>query len=312
MKKLQLLLMVLVLVAVSSCKKDSVPQQPAAPKYVKAIAGSFNVKDGDLTFKDAPVGQNRIWSMYAVKSTFYGDAAFSLVKGAEFITGSAAYNFWSLPANNPASFPAAQSVYSNLTPDEDVRLITETTDANGHVAYLGMLDFKPSQVSFPLVLHGCRLGDILQINTDAITSLPGGNNLTVSVAFNKAAVNLTATKVGIISGPNTGVPNGKEFTWSDIIYSASAAVTPIVVPKGSGNFTLYEGIDSKVMGDIVITITEANNGGSTIILPAIPAKGAGNGLKLTLTTTKKGWYDSQTVGFTDTDITVLAQDVPVN
>ena len=307
MKKLQLLLLVLVLVAVSSCKKESVNQTSDAPKYVKAIDGKFIAKDGDITFKSTPVGENRTWTMYAKNSEFYGNVAFALVNGSEFITNSAAYNFWHNTANNPVSFPANQGVYSNLTPDEDLRIISETKDANNNVVYLGILDFEPTSASFPLTVNCFRLGDVLQINTDAITRLPGGSNLTITATFGLAPVDLAATKLGPLTG-TAGVPNGQQFKWEDIIYGAAVSIT---LPVGVGNVILYEGLDKKVMGDITITITENGNGGSTII-KTVNAQLAGKGMLMTLSTTKTGWFDSSTIAFSDRDIDVTLMDVPVN
>lgn len=296
--------LLLAVVFMTSCKKDTTA--PVDQKqYVKAISGSFIAKDGDITLKSAPVSVTRTWSMYAKYSPFY-TGAFGLVDGREFITGSAAYNFWSLPANNPVTFAANQGVYSNLTPDEDLRLITESKDAFGNVAYLGVLDFNPGYANFPLTINAFRLGDVLILNTDAITGLPGGNNLTITAAFNLAPVDLAATKIGPLTLPG-GTPNGNQLQWSDIIYGTPVAQN---VTVGGGNFGLYDGIDKKVMGNIVITITEAGN--PPIVLPAIAAKGAGKGLKLTLKTTKIGWYDSQTINFSDTDIVVISEDVWVN
>ena len=306
MKKLQLLLLVLVVVAFASCKKENV-SQPTTPKYVKAFDGQFKVKDGDITFKATPLGVNRTWTMYARNSSFYGGAAYALVNGSEFITGSAAYNFWNTPANNPVTFAANQAVYSNLTPDEDLRIITETKDASDKVVYLGILDFNPEQASFPLTINAFRLGDVLQINTDAVKNLPGGNNLTITATFDLAPVDLDATKLGPVSGSG-GVPNGLQFRWEDIIYGPAVSTT---LPVGAGDVTLYEGLDKKVMGNVIITITETGNGGSTIV-KTVPAQLAGKGMMMKLSTTRIGWYDSGTIAFSDKDISVELVDVPVN
>lgn len=298
------MVLVLAVVFMTSCKKET--SAPVDQKqYVKAIAGSFIAKDGDITLKSTPVSIERTWSMYARNSPFYGNVPFALVKGNEFITGSAAYNFWSTPGNNPVTFPAATLLYSNLTPDEDLRLITESMDLNGDVAYLGILDFNPSYATFPLTINNFRLGDVLLLNADEIKNLPGGNNLTITATFNLAPIDLEATKMGPITLPG-GTPNGNQFQWSDIIYGASV---PTTVTVGTGNFPLYDGLDKKVMGDIIITLHETGNGGSTIVLPAVHAKLAGKGLKLTLKTTKIGWYDSGWINFSDTDIIVVEEEV---
>ena len=64
MKNLQLLLMVLVIVAFASCKKNDVPNTTTASKYVKSIAASYKVQEGDIKFKDAPVGTTRTFILY--------------------------------------------------------------------------------------------------------------------------------------------------------------------------------------------------------------------------------------------------------
>ena len=300
--------LVLAVVFMTSCKKDT--SAPVDQKqYVKAIAGSFVVKNGDVTLKSTPVGVSVDWSMYAKNSPFYAPAVLALVDGREFITGSAAYNFWSNPANNPVNFPVGTSLYSNLTPNEDLRIISETKDVSNNVAYLGMLDFNPETANFPLTIHGFRLGDELTINTDAITSLPGGNNLTITVAYSLAPIDLTATKAKVtLSGTSPGVPNGTEFGWGDIIYGALVPTTSTI---GAGNFAVYDYLDKKAFGNIVISISETGNGGS-LIQKTVSAAGLGKGLFLKLTTTKIGWYDSGTISFTDTDITVETVLVPVN
>jgi len=306
MKKIQLLLLVLVLVAFGSCKKESV-KQPETATFAKTVAGSYIAKDGDITFKATPQGATRTWTMLARNSSFYGNADFALERGAEFITGSAAYNFWSNTANNPVNFGPNESVYSNLTPVEDLRIISELKDASNNDIYLGMLDFKPDQASFPLTVNTFRLGDVLQINTDAITTLPGGSNLTITATYNLAPVDLDATKKGPLTGTG-GVPNGHQFSWNDIIYGPAVSQT---VTVGAGNVVLYEGLDKKATGNVTITITETGNGGS-VITKTVPTQGAGKGMMMQLSTTRIGWYDSGTINFSDKDIDVKLIDVPIN
>ena len=315
MKRLSLIFAVAILMAVTfvSCNKKQDDTTVPQKQYVSTISGSFIAQDGDITLKSAPIGVNRTWTMYATKSSFYNNADFSLVRGAEFITGSVAYNYWSNPVNNPVTFSATQQVYSNLTPDEDLRIISESKDASDKVAYLGILDFNPSQVNFPLTVNCFRLGDVLTINTDALTSLPGGDKLSITVAYNLAPIDLAATKIAAVTGTG-GVPNGKQFQWADAVYGSSVASSATI---GKGDFVVYEGVDKKVMGDIVITITDTytgivNDQPVAIITKSIPAALAGKGLKLTLSTTKIGWYDSGVITFSDNDITVNAVDVPVN
>jgi len=314
MKKLSLVFLVaLMVVSLFSCNKEE-ENAVASKQYVKAIEGSFVAKDGDITLKGAPIGTTRTWTMYATNSPFYANVPFALVRGAEFITGSVAYNYWSNTANNPVTFSATQAVYSNLTPDEDLRIISESKDAAGKVAYLGILDFNPGTANFPLTVNCFRLGDILTINADALTSLPGGDKLSIKVKYNLAPIDLEATKIAAVTGTG-GVPNGKQFQWADAKYGASVSNELTI---GAHDFVVYEGIDSKVMGDIVITITDTYTGlvndqpVATIILPAVQAAGPGKGLKLTLTTTKIGWYDSGIINFSDQDITVETKVIEVN
>lgn len=317
MKKFQLLLLVLVVVAFASCKKNEVPTQDSnAAKYVETIAGSFSAKEGDVTFKSAPIAYERTWTMYAKSSLLYSDV-FGKIDGREFIAGSSAYTFWHNSANNPVTFPASQAVYSNNTPAEPLRLITETKNALHQVAYLGMLDFNPSAANFPLTIHCYRLGDVLQINTNALTTLPGGQNLSFSVKYNLAPVNLAGTEIlADLSGVNTGVPNGNEFTWADIQYGTPAEQL-LSIPTGlagAGDYTIYDGIGGKVTS-VEITITETGTGGtpgSTIVKPVTFTVEAGKGMKMVLSTTKIGWYDSQTINWADTDITINTVDVPIN
>lgn len=307
-KSLFILVAVIALVFASvSCKKEEVKIDSLKPQYVDAIAGSFIAKEGDIMTKSADLTKvTRTWTMQARNSTFYSNAAFANVTGLEFIAGSAAYNFWSVSANNPVTFPVSQAVYSNLTPDEDLRLITETKNSANEVAYLGILDFNPDYASFPITLHSLRLGDKLTLNTDALTSLPGGNNLIFKVTINVAPVNLAATKIVAITGLSS-TPNGNELSWSNIQYGT--AVTSDVILSGTGDQEVYDELSGKVTG-ITITITETGNGGSTIT-KTVTAAGAGQGLKLTLTTARTGWYDSGTIGFTDEDITIISQNVVV-
>jgi hypothetical protein len=297
-----------------SCSKKDENIAVTPQKYVNAIQGSFIAKDGDITLKAAPLGVTRTWTMYATNSPFYSNQPFALIRGAEFITGSVAYNYWSNPANNPVTFSATQPVYSNLTPDEDLRIISESKDAADKVAYLGILDFKPSAANFPLTVNCFRLGDVLTINADQLTTKPGGDKLSIKVKYTLASIDLPATKLAAVTGtPN--VPNGQSFTWANVVYNTPVASEMQV---GTGDFVVYEGLDKKVMGDILIEITDTYTGivndqpVAHINLAAIQAAGAGKGLKLILATSKIGWYDSGVINFTDKDITVETVVVPVN
>jgi len=136
-----------------------------------AIAGSFIAQEGDITLKSADLNKvERTWTWYARSSSFYGNATLALVKGNEFITNSAAYNFWSVAGNNPTTIPVSLDdvTYANLTPDEDLRCVLETKNSNHQVVFLGIVDFNPTTANFPMTVPGFRLGDKLTINADQL------------------------------------------------------------------------------------------------------------------------------------------------
>jgi hypothetical protein len=281
-------------------------------KSVKAIEGSFVATDGDVTVKAADLAVvNRYWAMYAVNSPWYAPIPYALVKGNEFITGSAAQVWWAAAGNNPVTFPASTSVYSNLTPDENLRIVEKGLNVAGNVAFLGILDFNPSAASFPLTVPGFRLGDKLTINTKALTDLPGSQNITITVKTTLAPVDLDATIVKTPLSTVWNIPAGTAMSWGDIVYGATEAVNTVTIPVTNGFFEVYDVTNKKAMGNVVITITETGNGGS-VITKTIPAAGAGKYLAITLSTEKVGWFDSGTINITDSDIVVETVTVPVN
>jgi hypothetical protein len=324
MRKINLfltLIAVVMLVGLTNCKKET--EATAVRKYVGTVNGSFIAQDVNVSIaKDfdpfaAPLAVTRNWIMYAVNSPFYAPQHFALVKGLEFVQGSAADIWWSTNGNNPVSFAASQAVYSNLTPAEPVRLIMETKDNSGSVAYLGILDFDPTQAQFPLIVVGKRLGDVVTLNTDALTKLPGAN-LTITANFQLANVDVAATELGNLN-PATGAGVSGALDFSNILYG-SLVTNVVTVPNGSGDFPLYSGIDKKVFGDITITITEAASSsspgvnGSVIVLhvPSSAVGIAGMGTKLILSTSKLGWYDSSTINMSDDNIQINVVNVPVD
>ena len=140
MKKLQLLLLVLVLVAVASCKKESV-NQTSAPKYVKAIAGTFIAKEGDMTLQsapDSPTGTERQFMVYRHKLT---GSDWEFVDGTEFITGSAAYNDWQQGLKKTPqfvyTFGMGETIYNTFCPVEPLRFVVKTMKGTTP-AYLGI------------------------------------------------------------------------------------------------------------------------------------------------------------------------------
>jgi hypothetical protein len=326
MKKINLflsLIAVVMLVGLTNCKKDT--ENTSVTKYVGTVNGSFIPQDVNISVSksfpfDAPEASTRNWIMYAKNSPFYGNQPFALVKGLEFVTGSAANIWWKTDGNNPVSFDASQGVYSNLTPVEPVRLIMETKDVSGAVAYLGILDFDPTQAQFPLTVTGKRLGDVVTLNTDALTKLPGAN-LTITATVQSTKIDIAKTELSTLSpatGENTtGVTGALDF--SDIIYGEVGSQV-VTIPNGSGDFPLYSGVDKKVFGNIIITITEAPSSSSpgvsgSVIVLTVPSSAvgiSGKSTKITLTTNKLGWYDSSTINVSDQDITVNVVNFPVN
>ena len=322
-KSLFVLISVVMLVGLTNCKKEDLG---TSTKYVGTVNGSFVSKDVNVSVSkslgpfDAPAASTRNWIMYAINSPFYGNQPFALVKGLEFLQGSAAYLWWSTNGNNPISFAANQGVYSNLTPAEPVRLIMETKDSDSKITYLGILDFNPTKVQFPLTVVGKRLGDAFTINTYELTKLPGAN-LTITVKFNLAPVDIAGTELGLLSpatsGNATGVTGALDF--SDILYGTPVPTTVTVV-NGQGDFPLYFGTDKKVFGDVVITITETPSSSSpgvngSVITLTVPASNfglAGKATKLKLLTTKLGWYDSQTINTSDINVTVNVVNITLN
>ena len=186
--------------------------------------------------------------------------------------------------------------------------VIDIENSTNQVAYLGILDFNPGAVGFPLTVTGYRLGDKLTIDASALFALPGSQNITISAEFYLAPINLAATKVCTLT-TSGGAPSGaKQLTWDDIVYGAPVVT---VKPVTTGLIELYDGLTDKAQGNVLITITETGNGGS-VITKTVPCKLAGHGMAITLTTTKIGWFDSGTITWSDQDIQVEAVEVPVN
>jgi hypothetical protein len=327
MNKILLLFPVLLLVALASCKKDD-GISSSSSIHVNSIKSSFTVQDGDLTFKskgdpESPITYDRTWTLMARHSINYGNADFATVKGNEFITNTTPYVFWHTNGNNPITLGADKNIDYDFTPDEDLRLITESKlkgtngAGSGVVAYLGMLDFHPSHNNFPLKMTGYRLGDVLQINTDQVTQLPGGDNLQFKVIYTLKPINLNKTKNITLSGKNRP-EDGTAFTWDDIVYDPALPSTSINVPAGRnlGDITLLNIYDGKVTGNIIVEVTERCNPNSKLDVPvnglALPA---GQGLKLVLKTDKVGWFNggrNSSTQFEDTDISISAVTVKIN
>src|ERR1035437_2717234 len=322
MKKFNLifaLIAIVMLVGLTNCKKDT--ENTSVTKYVGTVNGSFVAQDASIKVnKDLAPDQlvTRNWIMYAKNSPFYPGQPFALVKGLEFITGSAAQQWWSKDGNNPISFAANQAVYSNLTPAEPVRLVMEGNNVSGKVAYLGVLDFDPTQAQFPLAVTSKSLGDKLIVNADALTTIPGGNLISISVTFDEFPVNISATEtqyslLSATGGQGAGVTGALDF--SDIQYLTS--IPHLNEPVSTGDCVVFDRIASKIKGTITLTITFASSPSApdvsgSVKTITVPAAGPGQYRKIVLTTTKLGWYDSATIGVNDQDISVDVTNISVD
>jgi hypothetical protein len=331
MKKINLFLALIVAVALiglTNCKKDLKDTTPVSKNYVGTVDASFQaIRNVDITYKAlnadpfaAPTETQRTWTMLSNNSDFYHNGIFEKVDGREFMTNSIAYVFWHNSANNPITF-AVQDVYSNQTPAENVRVVSEGKDAIGHVNYLGMTDFNPSTANFPLAVNEYRLGDVLTLNADEITALPGGN-LTISATFGLAPIDLAGTE-SQLSLVNTDGLGNKILKFPDIKYGVAVPTTVTIVNNATTpiapvlDVPLYSGTDSKVVGPIIITITENYTGidgqpKTATITKSIDAFPNGQGMKLKLGTNKIGWFDSQIISMKTTDITIESAYIEIN
>ncbi len=293
MKRLSLVFAVAIMAVImfSSCNKKQ--DDVIVPNYASTVSGEVIIQNGDITLKSAPTAVTR--NLYMYKGTA---PTLALVDGTEFLPGSAPAIFWATPGNNPGSFPASTSVYSNYTPAMQIRMVAKTLDASNKPAYLGIWDGLPHAASFPVTIMGRRLGDVLTLNTDALTSLPGYTSMSFTVSYDKGIINVDNTAT--TSGPTT--TDWPTYTYSNTVNVVDQAVT------GLGVQTVYDGLDAKILGTITIKI---HVDAATIIVTT-PASELGHGLALTLRTNKIGWYDSGTMDIQDKDITVDARDVPVN
>ncbi len=303
---------ILLALVIVSCNKPADIIQPQIEyaiqpqiEHAKFVSGNIFIQDGDVTLKTLPVGVTRYLYMYkqltsGVPAVPAPSGTFALVDGSEFLAGSDPAIFWGNPANNPGHFPATLMVYSNYTPAMQIRMVAKTEDASNVPAYLGIFDVLPNAASFPVYIYGKRLGDVLTLDTDELTALPGYTNMSFAVTFDKSTIDVPTTM--ITSGPTSLTD------WPDYIYSGTASTTVSVPFAGSGAKTVYDGLDAKITGTINIAITVDG----TTITVSTPAVAIGHGLALTLKTNKVGWYDSATMQIYDNDVTVDAVDIDVN
>ena len=288
-----------------SCNEKMDDTMVPQKQYASFVSGEVIIQNGDVTlFKTAPVCVPRSKTVLPVGVTRYlymykGTApSLALVDGSEFLTGSAPAIFWSTLGNNPGNFSVSQSVYSNYTPAIQIRMVAKTVDAANKPAYLGIWDGLPTAASFPVTIQGRRLGDVLTLNADALTSLPGYTNMSFTVSYDKGMINVENT--ALTSGPTTSA--WPTYTYSSTVNVINQAVT------GTGDRLVYDDVDAKILGTITIKI----HVDAATITVTTPASALGHGLALKLKTSKIGWYDSATMGITDQPIQVDVVDVPVN
>lgn len=298
MKKL-ISLFVIALMAVvvfNSCNKKDI-YDPRSD--VKVIAGEFVPQDGDITFlKSAPtVGGHQI-NCYDKKVG--SPTVWSVVNGTEFLPGSAPALDWASYVIDSPTWWFSGGVYITYCPVLPMRVVIKATQGGYSTtpSYLGIWDGTPSQASFPIHVQDRRLGDKLTLNANALKALPGYTNLSFTVSYDKSVidVNGTATTSG-----NT------DAGWPTYVYSSTVNVANQVV-TGTDDMTVYDGLDSKITGNIVITI---HVDATTIVLTGIPASSLGHGMAITLLTTKVGWYNSGVITITENDITPTVVTVTI-
>ena len=289
----------ILVIAMFSCSKDQLTDPNASKSYVKAISGQFIPKDGDVTLKLAPlVGGHQIdcWD----KKTL--GAPWTVIDGTEFITGSAPAVDWAGYAiGNPAWYLSG-SVYITYCPASlpmRVVITAKIGGVNSTPSYLGIWEGIPDQASFPITIQDRRIGDVVTLNTDALTGLPGYATMSFDVVYTKNVIDLAKTSM---SSPVTDV------NWAVYEYSSHVATTTTLdATKNLVNRVVYDGLDAKITG-ITINIHVDN----TTITKTVADAGMGHGLQITLTTSKTGWYNSGTMTVTENDITATQVDVPVN
>jgi hypothetical protein len=298
MKKLSSIFVVaLMAVTLFSCSKKEdvvVPQH-----YASYVSGQFIPNDGDITLKSAPlVGGHQI-NCYDKK---VGQSTWSVIDGTEFLPGSKPALDWTGYSIDAEPWWISGPVYITYCPVLPMRVVLKATVGGFGTApsYLGIWEGTPSASSFPITVMDRRLGDVLTLNTDALTALPGYSNMSFDVVYTKSIIDVSATEA---TSPVT------TDAWPVYVYSSTPEVTTnLDATKNLGDRTVYNGLDAKITGTITIKIKVDD----TVITKTTPAVGLGYGLKITLSTTKVGWYDSGTIGVTENDIAVSTVEIPVN
>lgn len=303
MKKFQSLLATLCFVAIAmffvSCNKDlgSSTDQSIAKTYASAISGQFIPQHGDVTLKSAPTVGGHEYGVYKKTGT-----VLSKVDGTEFLPGSAPALDWASGAN-PVWISGA--VYITYCPVLPLRVVLKSTEggASSPYSYLGIWEGTPSAASFPISVKCRRLGDVLTLNTDALTALPGYSNMSFDVIYDKSVIDVNGTAMSAI---NTST----EIGWPTYVYSSVVPNFTVTKTKAESmaNKTIYDGLDYKITGTITIKI----HVDATTLTVTTPATVLGKGLAITLSTNKVGWYNSGTIGVSAEDITVDTVTLPVN
>ena len=296
------LLAVVMLFSVS-CKKDA-EKNSSKQQYAKAVAGQFTPKDGDVTLKAAPTVGGHQYNCYDQKTT---GAPWTVVDGTEFLPGSAAATNWGrVPYainGQPWWLPGGtNSCYVTYCPILPMRVVVKATKEGFGTpyTYMGIWEGTPNGPGFSVQVQDRRLGDVLTLNTDALTALPGYTSMSFEVVYTKYTIDIAQTEA---TSPVT------TNAWPVYVYSSSSeATTTLDDTKSLTNRTVYDGPDAKISGTITIKI----HVDGIIITKTTQAPGMGFGLAITLSTNRVGWYDSGTIGITENDITLSTVDIPVN
>jgi hypothetical protein len=287
-----------------SCNKND-EEIAIVPNYVEAIGGEFIPNDGDITLKSAPVvgGHHfNCWDKKVNAITGLSDVDWTVIDGTEFLPGSAPALDWDGFTLNTCWFSPTTPVYITYCPTLPMRVtIKATTDDNASaVSYLGIWEGIPDVDVFPINIMDRRLGDVLTLNTDALTALPGYTNLSFDVVYDKSIIDVTETEL-TSAVTDTEWP---EYVYSDVV----STTTTLDATQSLGDRPVYDDLDAKITGIITINI----HVDATTITKTVDAAALGYGLKLTLSTTRVGWYDSGTIGITENDIDLIEVEVPVN
>lgn len=284
--------LVLGVILMSSCKKEDAKQPEKA--YASYVSGAFVPIDGNIGLKSAPVVTGYTFDCYKANGL-----GWSKIDGSEFLPGSAPALDWATYTTiGQYWWTKATGVWITYCPVLPLRVVIRATEGNkgSAVSYLGIRDITPDAASFPISVVDRRLGDVLTLNTDALTALPGYSNLTFTVEYVKSTIDVMGTAM---TSPPT------DLAWPVYSYSNNEVISKVVT--GAGNQVVYDGLDAKITGTIKITITVDG----TTIVKTVNAAPMGHGMAITLKTTKVGWYDSGVIGISDIDIVPDLVDVNI-